>query len=80
MQLTGLPLDQKLKKLKAPIRKWNREVFGHIDLKIQAFQKELTKLDLIAQDRELQEPEWHRRYAVQCQLWLWKARKERYWK
>ena len=70
LQLTGLPLDQKLKKLKAPLRKWNREVFGHIDLEIQTYQKELAKLDLVAQDRELNELEWHRRSVVQSQLWL----------
>jgi len=46
LQLSGLTLDQKLKKLKAPLKKWNKEVFGHIDMKIQAYQKEIGKLDL----------------------------------
>uniref|UniRef100_A0A7C9DIR8 Uncharacterized protein n=1 Tax=Opuntia streptacantha TaxID=393608 RepID=A0A7C9DIR8_OPUST len=73
-------MEQKLKRMKAPLKKWNREVFGHIDLKISSFQKEITKLDLLAQERQLQECEWHRRSALQSQLWLWKARKERYWK
>ena len=80
LQLVGLHLEQKLKRMKAPLKKWNREVFGHIDLKISSFQKEITKLDLLAQERQLQECEWHRRSALQSQLWLWKARKERYWK
>ena len=70
LQLAGLPLDQKLKKMKDPLKKWNREVFGHIDLKIQSFQKELAHIDLLAQDRELLETEWHRRAALQSQLWL----------
>ena len=80
IQLAGLSLDQKLKKIKAPLKKWNREVFGHIDNKIQAFQKELGRLDMVAQTRSLQETEWSRRMAVQSQLWLWLTRKERYWK
>jgi len=80
VQLADMPLVQKLKRMKAPLKKWNREVFGHIDQRIQAFQKELEKLDLLAQVRELQEMEWHRRAAVQSQLWLWLTRKERYWK
>ena len=65
VQLAGIPLDQKLKKLKAPLRKWNKEVFGHIDMKIQAFKKELVKIDEQAQERELEEIEWHRRNALQ---------------
>jgi len=73
-------LNQKLKKLKAPLRKWNREVFGNIDTKIQALQKELASIDIQAPGRELQEIEWHRRNASQSELWLWMARKERYWK
>ena len=48
MQMTSIPLDQKLKKMKAPLKKWNREVFGHIELKIQSFQKELAHIHLLA--------------------------------
>ena len=55
LQLTGLPFNEKLKKLKASLKKWNREVFGHIDHRIQAFQVEMAKLDAQAQDCELQE-------------------------
>lgn len=28
------PLAEKLKKLKAPIKKWNKEVFGDVDRRI----------------------------------------------
>ena len=80
IQLAGLPLDQKLRKLKAPLRKWNREVFGNIELKIQDYKKELDKLDMKAQEMELQESDWCRRNALQSQLWLWIIRKERYWR
>jgi len=80
MQMAELPLDQKLKKMKAPLKKWNREVFGHIEQRIQGYQKEIAHIDMIAQDRDLQESEWLRKYALQAQLWLWKARQERYWK
>ena len=80
IELAGLPFDQKLRKLKAPLRKWNREVFGNIELKIQDYKKELDKLDMKAQEMELQESDWCRRNALQSQLWLWMTRKERYWR
>jgi len=80
VQLTGLPFHMKVVKMREPLRKWNREVFGHIDQKIKSFQKEMAKLDLKAQEFMLDEVEWHRRDALQSLLWLWQTRKERYWK
>ena len=80
LQLTGLSLDAKLKAIKKPLKKWNREVFSHIDQKIAAYQLEMQKLDQKAQTTELQECEWLRRNAIQSQLWFWLVRKERYWK
>jgi len=68
LQLTGLPFHKKLVKMRAPLKKWNWEIFGHIDQRIQSFQREMAKLDLIAQERELNEVEWHRRSALQSQL------------
>lgn len=31
--LLNLPFQEKLKRLKEPLRKWNRQVFGNLDLK-----------------------------------------------
>ena len=80
VQLTGLPFHRKLVKMREPLRKWNREIFGHIDQKIKSFQKEWAKVDLKAQEFLLDELEWHRMEALQSQLWLWQTQKERYWK
>jgi len=80
LQLSGLPMEKKLKAIKDPLRKWNTEVVGRIDLKIQSFQEKISKLDLRAQTQVLQDCKWHRREALQSQLWLCMARKERFWK
>ena len=45
VQLTCLSLEKKLKALRFPLRKWEKEVFGHIEHKIISFQTEITKLD-----------------------------------
>lgn len=78
IQLTGESLEKKLKELKKPLQKQNREVLGHIDMKIKSFEEELEKLDSSAQNRELLEYECHRREELETQLWLWMATKERY--
>jgi len=80
LQLTSISFEQKLKAMKRPLRKWNHEIFGHIDTKIYVYQKELGRLDMKAQSEDLLEEEWMRREAVQSQLRLWMLRKERYWK
>jgi len=80
IQLTALIFEQKLKAMKRPLRKWNHEVFGNIDTKISAYQKELERMDMKAQSAELMEEDWSRREALQSQLRLWMLRKERYWK
>jgi len=80
VQLSAMTFEQKLREMKKPLRKWNREVFGNIDTKISAYQKELEKMDMKAQSEELMEIEWSRREAIQSQLRLWMLRKERYWK
>ena len=45
VQLAQLSFEQKLKVMKGPLRRWNREVFGHINLKIKVFKDELLKVD-----------------------------------
>jgi len=80
LQLSGLSIEKKLKALKGPLKKWNKEGFEHIDLRIKSYQEEISKLDLKAQTQALQESDWLRRDALQIQLELWLNRKERFWK
>lgn len=40
-------LKEKFKRLKEDIKKWNKEVFGSMDLKIEEKKKEIQKLDII---------------------------------
>ena len=80
VQLSGLPLERKLKLIKKPLKEWNRRVFGHIEQNICKFQAAMDKLESAAQIRELQEDEWSRLDALRTQLWLWTARNERYWR
>lgn len=37
-------------------------------------------MDMQTQSADIHEIDWHRREALQTQLWLWMSRKERYWK
>ena len=67
LQLSGMSIEKKLKALKGPLKKWNGEGFRHIDLRINASQEEISKLDLKAQTQVLQESDWLRRDALQIQ-------------
>jgi len=80
LQLTGKPLQQKLKLIKGPLKVWNKEVFGHIDTKITKFQADLQRLEMKAQENDLDDCDLSRMEALKSQLWLWMARKERYWR
>ena len=75
-----MPFHKKMKLIKGPLKVWNKEVFGHIDSKITLFQKSLQELEDKGQECELEESEWCRMEALKTQLWLWMARKERYWR
>jgi len=66
--------------MKKPLRKWNNEAFGIIDIKLKSLQEEISKLDEKEQLEQPQEADIFRRRALQSQLWLWMARRERYWK
>jgi len=80
VKLSDLPLEKRLKLIKKPLKDWNRKSFGHIEQNIGKFQKEIDKLESVAQDRELQEEEWSRLEALRTQLGLWTTRNERYWR
>jgi len=64
VQVIGEIVEKKLKALRKPLQKWNREVFGRIDVKIKSFQEELMKIDSKAQHHDLVESDWHRRKAL----------------
>jgi len=78
IQLSHIPFEQKLKAMKKPLREWNKEVFGNIDMKLKVIQEELSKLDETEQFEQPKEIDVHRRRALQSQLWFWLARKERF--
>jgi len=80
IQLAGLPLQEKLKLIKGPLKSWNKKVFGHIDNRISTFQAAIKVLEDKAQEGFLQESDNCRLEALSSQLWLWIARKERYWR
>ena len=73
-------MERKLKLIKRPLKKWNGEVFGHIDRNIKKFDLALRKAEEEALRREIREVEWSRIEALRTQMWLWVVRKERYWK
>lgn len=77
--LGNIPVYEKLKKLKAPIKKWNNEKFGYIDGKISEIEAEVKKLDLVCDVRNLNEVELARKQALVAQLWIWLKKKESYW-
>ena len=35
---------EKLRKLKTPLKKWNKESFGNIDVNIQKFEREINQV------------------------------------
>ena len=43
--LGAVSIVEKLRNLKAPLRKWNRDVFGNIDTNICKFEKELGEAE-----------------------------------
>ncbi|KAL8515928.1 hypothetical protein ACS0TY_014579 [Phlomoides rotata] len=53
----GFVLKEKLKRLKADIKKWNKEVFGMIDEKIEKRKQVILKLDMIDETLGLKENE-----------------------
>ena len=80
VQLSGLPLEKKLRLIKKPIKKWNREVYGHIDRNIQKFEQALDKAEAEVVKGEHGDLQWSRIEALRSQLWSWMVKKERYWR
>lgn len=57
------------------MRKWNKEVFGDIELKINLLELELEKVGGTSNDGSCNEVELARRLALQNKIWKWHKRK-----
>lgn len=68
--LENVPLHTKLKRLKIPLKKWNKEVFGDIDRKVEQLEAEIKKLGLMNEEQGLNEVNLARLKALTAQLWL----------
>ncbi|KAL7163899.1 hypothetical protein ACSBR2_039920 [Camellia fascicularis] len=66
---TGFVLHKKLKLLKVKLKKWHKEVFGSVNVKLKVAEEELHILDLSAESRDLDDAEKARRVVVRDQVW-----------
>lgn len=66
--LENMPLHEKLKNLKAPIKKWNKDVFGSIDNRIGELEAEIKKPYVLSNNQNLNDVEVARRNALNAQL------------
>lgn len=69
-QVSGWKLHtfkEKLKLLKVELRKWNREVFGFVDLNIEKIVEDINILDAVAASNNLEDNS--RRKELTVQFW-----------
>ena len=59
---------EKLKKLKADLKVWNKEVFGDVNLAREELQKRINELDVRDDDRGLEESEREERRSLLAEL------------
>ena len=73
---------EKLRSLKVPIEKWNKENFGIIDHKIQLLEDEMAAVNRRLEYRkEEEEEEVIARYnALQKNIHIWHERRNSYWR
>ncbi|GKV02024.1 hypothetical protein SLEP1_g14511 [Rubroshorea leprosula] len=69
-------LKEKFKMLKNDLKEWNREVFGHIDRKLEKIRCEIKNLDDIVENGGLSESEIEQRRSCFQQFWEWNSRKD----
>ncbi|XP_028080976.1 uncharacterized protein LOC114282492 [Camellia sinensis] len=65
--------------LKQALKKWNIEVFGNMDFKLKQAEESLHALDLIAENRDLDEVEGRRRREVRGDMWKFRKMIEKIW-
>ena len=64
-------VEEKLKCLKNPIRRWNKETFGHIVGSIFYWEAKLTKLDLVLENENLDDVDEATRKSLMGQPDKW---------
>lgn len=62
-------VKEKLKMLKEDLKVWNREVFGHLDFKIEKHKSVIEQLDVIDEVFGLEEDEYTRRQEAIASLY-----------
>ena len=70
----------KLKQIKFPLRKWNKDSFGNIDNCINRFAIVIDILDKKGEEGSLTEVDIAKKVALQGQLEKWFDMKDIYWK
>ncbi|XP_028063179.1 uncharacterized protein LOC114266465 [Camellia sinensis] len=75
----GFRLMRKLASLKVSLRRWNVEVFGHVEAELKNAEEDLHVLDLVAEERALSETEANSRREVRGLVWNLHRRKESLW-
>lgn len=70
---------EKLKTVKADLKKWKACSFGHIEGNITALETKIHDLDTTSNERILNPDELNERKTDQMELWTWMKRRETYW-
>ena len=78
--LPSVPLNEKLKILKGPMRTWSKEHFHQLDYKINNLETAIHDLERISDDRSLGDIEKARLLAAQSLLQSYLIRREQIWR
>jgi len=63
-------LKEKLKAVKARLKFWDKEQFGDTQKKIQRIERELNKLEIEGDERQLSDDELPTQKKLQEELWI----------
>lgn len=75
MRLINLPIHKRLKALKVPIKKWNKEVFGNVESKLNEAEQEVLQIVKIDDEKILTQAELNRRELMVEECVTWRTRK-----
>ena len=76
----NLGMLDKLKNLKIPLKKWNKESFGNIDFNIEKFEREIAQVSMRLEEGSSEEVDLARFNALKSQVQIWYDRKNNYWR
>ncbi|XP_057545914.1 uncharacterized protein LOC130824909 [Amaranthus tricolor] len=79
-KLPRVPLNEKLKILKGPLKAWSKEHFDKLDFKIRDLESAIHDLELVSDQRTLSDVEIARLSAAQSMLQSSLIRRERIWR